>query len=327
LADRGLESIKLLSAYHIGYHIDINSGVLVLGYATKSEEHIFDQMSSYQTLISADELVTHLDDPDWVIIDARFALAQPDLTRQEYLQAHIPGAVFASLNEDLSGAVLPGVTGRHPLPAPEVAAGFFGRCGIGPGIQVVIYDDQGGALAAARAWWMLRWLGHEAAAVLDGGWQYWQQSRYPIRSGEERRPRREFILRLRPEMAVDADQVEALRLDPAYKLFDGRSAERYHGVNETIDPVAGHIPGAISAPYSENLGADGLFRSPEALRGRFLALLGETPAHKSVFYCGSGVTAAHDILAMEVAGLGESRLYAGSWSEWITNLKRPIARD
>ena len=282
---------------------------------------------TYQTLISADELVTHLDDIDWVIIDARFAIAQPDLKRQEYLQAHIPGAVYVRLNDDLSGPITPGVTSRHPLPSPEAAAEFFGRCGIGPGVQVVVYDDQGGALAAARAWWMLHWLGHEAAAVLDGGWQNWQQAGYPVRSGEEQRTRREFPVRLRPGMVVDADQVESFRLDPAYKLIDGRSAERYHGLNETIDPVAGHIPGAINAPYSENLSADGLFRSPEELHSRFKALLGNTPPYRAVFYCGSGVTAAHDILAMEVAGLGESRLYAGSWSEWITDPKRPLAKD
>jgi thiosulfate/3-mercaptopyruvate sulfurtransferase len=284
-------------------------------------------MTTYHTIVSANELVTHLDDPDWVIIDARFALAQPTLKHQEYLQAHIPEAVYAHLNNDLSGEVISGITGRHPLPLPEAAAGFFGRCGIGPGVQVVAYDDLGGALSAARVWWMLRWLGHEAVAVLDGGWQQWQQLGYPVKSGEEMKTRREFPIHLRPEMLVNVHQIEALRADPAYRVFDARSVERYHGLNEIIDPVAGHIPGAYSAPYFDNLRPDGLFRSPREMRDHYLALLGETQAQNAIFYCGSGVTAAHDILAMEIARLGEGRLYAGSWSEWITDPRRPIARD
>ncbi len=284
-------------------------------------------MMTFQTLISANELVTHLDDPDWVIIDARFSLAQPMLKYEEYLQAHIPGAVYAHLNADLSGAIIPEVTGRHPLPPPEMAAGFFARCGIAPEIQVVTYDDMGGALAAGRAWWMLRWLGHESAAVLDGGWQEWQRLGYPVRSGEERKMPREFPLHLRPEWVAEADEVDTIRLDPAYRVIDARTAERYHGINETIDPVAGHIPGAYSAPYTDNLTPDGLFRSPRELHDHYQALLGGTPAQNTIFYCGSGVTAVQDILAMKIAGLDEGRLYAGSWSEWITDPQRPITRD
>lgn len=282
---------------------------------------------TYKTLISAKDLVTHLDDPDWVVIDARFSLAQPMLRHAEYLQAHIPGAVYAHLNRDLSGAIIPGVTGRHPLPPPEVAAGFFAKCGLGPGVQVVTYDDMGGALAAGRAWWMLRWLGHESAAVLDGGWQEWQRQGYPVGSGEERKTPRQFPLHLHPEWVAEADEVDMIRLDPAYRLIDARSAERYHGVNETIDRVAGHIPGAYSAPYMDNLRPDGLFRSPQELHDHYLALLGETPVQNTIFYCGSGVTAVHNTLAMMIAGLGEGRLYAGSWSEWITDPRRTITQD
>jgi len=280
----------------------------------------------YKTLISTAELAAHLDDPEWAIFDCRFSLDNPERGGEDYRAAHIPGTIYAHLDEDLSGPVIPGRTGRHPLPAPEVAAERFASWGIGPGVQVVVYDDAGGALAAARLWWMLRWLGHEAAAVLDGGWSRWIAEGRPTRSGVETRPAREFIPAPRPELLVTVDEVDRLRQDPAYRLFDVRAAERYRGENETIDPVAGHIPGAISAPYTENLTRGGLFRSPAELRQHYRRLLGETPAGRSVFYCGSGVTSTHSLLALLHAGLGEARLYAGSWSEWIADPERPVAR-
>jgi thiosulfate/3-mercaptopyruvate sulfurtransferase len=191
-------------------------------------------------------------------------------------------------------------------------------------VQVVAYDDAGGALAAVRLWWMLRWLGYEAAAVLDGGWSKWLAEGRPVRGGEESRAPRQFQPHLRPELLVDTAAVEAARQNVTYRVLDARAAERYHGQNETIDPVAGHIPEALSAPYLENLAAEGVFRPRDELRQRYGELLGETPTDRVICYCGSGVTAIHDLLAMLHAGLGEGRLYAGSWSEWITDPDRPI---
>ena len=280
----------------------------------------------YDTLISTSDLQEKLSDPTWVVVDCRYTLAGPERGRNDYLLAHIPGAVYAHLDRDLSAPAVKGVTGRHPLPSIEQAAETFGRLGIGPGVQVVAYDDAGGALAAARLWWMLRWLGHPAAAVLDGGWQRWVGEGRPVRGGAESCPPRLFTPQPRPELLASAQEVEAIRQDPASRLIDARSPDRFGGRNETVDPVAGHIPGAINAPYAENLTSEGVFRSPEELRRRYESLLGETPVERSVLYCGSGVTAAHDLLAMQHAGLGEARLYAGSWSEWITDPGRAVEK-
>ncbi len=274
---------------------------------------------TFTTLISTDDLLPYLDDPDWLIVDCRAVLADPKFGRNAYLQGHIPGAVFVDLENELSGSIIRGTTGRHPLPEPEQAGRTFSRLGIGPGIQVVAYDDAGGALAAGRLWWMLRWLGFNSAAVLDGGWQAWMRVGLPVRPGSEISPPRPFRLHPRPELVVTADQVERLRLDPAYRLVDARASDRFRGQNEKIDPVAGHIPGAINAPYQENMTPEGTYRPKDELRQKYLSLLGDVPAENVIFYCGSGVSAVHGILAMLVAGLGEARLYAGSWSEWITN--------
>jgi thiosulfate/3-mercaptopyruvate sulfurtransferase len=281
----------------------------------------------HTTLLSPSELVPHLDDPTWLALDCRFTLADPQKSEGDYLQAHIPGAVYAHLERDLSGPIIPGKTGRHPLPTPEQAAKSFARLGVGDETQVVVYDDAGGALAAVRAWWMLRWLGHQAVAVLDGGWKTWLAEGRPPQAGRITRPPAAFTAQVRQGLFKTSAEVDALRLDPAYRLVDVRAAERYHGKNETIDPLAGHIPGAISAPYTENLAPDGRFLPPETLRQRYLNLLSGVPAEQTVFYCGSGVTSIHAILAMLHAGLGEARLYAGSWSEWITSPDHPIAKD
>lgn len=282
---------------------------------------------TYNVLISTTELASHLDDPEWAILDCRYSLADAEVGRRNYLQAHIPGAIYAHLSEDLSGTKIPGLTGRHPLPNPEEAASRFSAWGIDPGVQVVAYDDVGGVLAAGRAWWMLRWLGHPQAAVLDGGWQKWLAEGRPTGGGIEARLRRRFVPAPNPEMLVNLEEVEALRLDSSWRLFDARAAERYHGKNETIDPVAGHIPGALSAPYFDNLNPDLTFRSPEELHQHYQALLGDVEAERAVFYCGSGVTSTHNILALLYAGLGEARLYAGSWSEWICDPHMQVAID
>ncbi len=274
-------------------------------------------------LVSTSELAEHLDDPEWAIVDCRFSLN--DLTHgwNDYLLAHIPGAIYAHLDDDLSGPVIEGKTGRHPLPDPDTFCLTLGEWGIGPGVQVVAYDDSGGAFAA-RLWWMLRWLGYDSVAVLDGGWPHWVQGGYPTYGGMDSRAARQFHSLPRPELWVSTEAVDIMRQDPRYRVFDARTADRYRGENETIDPIAGHIPGAISAPYPENLEADGTFRSKEALRDRYETLLASVPPQQVVFYCGSGVSAAHNILAMIYAGFGEARLYVGSWSEWITDPMRPI---
>ncbi len=280
---------------------------------------------TYTTLISTDELALHLADPDWAIFDCRFALAEPERGRRDYVQEHIPGAIYAHLNEDLAGPIVPGVTGRHPLPAVDAAAQQFARWGIDDCVQVVAYDDSGGGIAA-RLWWMLRWLGHEAVAVLDGDWRKWRAEGRAVRNSVESRPARVFVPRPKPDRLVTTADVESRLRDAHCKLMDSRTGERYRGENETIDPIAGHIPGAISAPYPDNLNPAGTFRSGAELRARFTTLLGDTPAERAVFYCGSGVTAAQNILALQHAGLGEAKLYVGSWSEWITDPLRPIEK-
>lgn len=279
---------------------------------------------SYTTLISTADLAAHLDDPDWAVVDCRFNLADVIEGRRDYESGHIAGAVFADLDHDLSGTVQPGKTGRHPLPEVGDAAEVLSRLGIDRDVQVVAYDDRGG-MTAGRLWWVLRWLGHENVAVLDGSWTIWQQEGRPTRAGIEGRLPRAFVPRVRWELAVDAGEVDRLRTDPGYLVVDSRAADRYRGENETIDPVAGHIPGAVSAPYFDNLGPDGRFLPAEELRARFESLLGDVPDDNAVFYCGSGVTAAHNVLAMTHAGLPTPRLYPGSWSEWIADGTQPIA--
>jgi thiosulfate/3-mercaptopyruvate sulfurtransferase len=278
---------------------------------------------NYTTLISPQELNEHLHDAHWAIIDSRSQLKDRNYGRRSYEQAHISGAIFADLIDDLAGPIVLGKTSRHPLPSIEFAAQKFSAWGIDAQSQVVAYDDLGGALSAARVWWMLRWLGHDRVAVLDGGWQAWQAAGYETRGGIETRSARMFTPQVRPEMLVNAQDVIDSLHDQSLQLFDARTVDRYRGENEIIDPVAGHIPGAKSAPYPEHL-ENGVFKSSEELRAKYEALLGDKHAEQTAFYCGSGVTAAHNVLAIKYAGLGNAKLYAGSWSEWITDPNRPI---
>jgi thiosulfate/3-mercaptopyruvate sulfurtransferase len=279
----------------------------------------------FKTLITPEELAPHLDDPEWAVVDARFSLADHDSGERSYLAAHIPGAVYAHLDRDLASPQLPRKTGRHPLPPVDSFALTLSLWGIDNSTQVVVYDDNSGVFAG-RLWWMLRWLGHDAAAVLDGDWRRWQRENRPVRSGVEMRPPRTFVSHVHPELVVTAEEIEARLGDPTLRLFDARAADRFRGENETLDPVGGHIPGAQSAPYAENLAVDGSMLPPEALQARFGQLLGETPAAEAIFYCGSGVSVAHDVLAMEHAGLGLPRVYVGSWSDWISTGQRPVER-
>lgn len=278
-----------------------------------------------RTLISASDLAARLRDPLWRVVDCRFSLGAPDRGRADYVRGHIPGAVYAHLDADLAAPVQAGRTGRHPLPDPEILARTLGAWGIDAGTQVVAYDDGSGAIAA-RLWWLLRWLGHEAAAVLDGGWAAWVAARLPVDDAEARPPRRHFQAAPRPELLLSADEAARWATDGRHCLLDAREAVRYRGEAEPIDAVAGHIPGALSAPYADNLGPDGHWLPAEALARRYASLLDDRGAADSAVYCGSGVTAAHDVLAMVHAGLGMPRLYAGSWSEWITDPSRPVAR-
>jgi thiosulfate/3-mercaptopyruvate sulfurtransferase len=278
----------------------------------------------FDTLISTDALAARLAAPELVIVDVRHDLAHPETFGiGQYRQGHLPGAVFAHLDRDLS-APTTGRNGRHPLPSPDATAVVFDRLGIDASKQVVVYD-QGNGMYASRMWWMLHWLGHDAAAVLDGGYDKWVREGRPVTTDVPiPRPATFAIRQVAP--TLDAATVEANLASPSQLLVDARGAERYRGDVEPMDPVAGHIPGAVNRPYAQNLNADATFKSANALRAEFDALLGRRATSEVVHQCGSGVSACHNLLAMEVAGLHGSRLYPGSWSEWCADPARPVAR-
>jgi thiosulfate/3-mercaptopyruvate sulfurtransferase len=271
---------------------------------------------AFTTLISTAEFAELQVDPAFgiAIVDCRFALDDVEWGRREYLKSHIPGAVYADLDHDLSSAKT-GTNGRHPLPSPEALRSTFSKLGIGDGVQVIAYDQDNG-MYASRLWWLLRWMGHDAVAVLDGGFGAWKGETV---SGEEHRAPREFVGAPRDEFLVHADAV----LNDDWRLIDARAPERYRGDVEPLDRVAGHIPGAVNHFYKHNLDEAGLFLPPGELRARLEPVV----AGKSVVaYCGSGVTACHNLLALEHAGLHGARLYAGSWSEWSSDPTRPVAK-
>ena len=273
-------------------------------------------------LVGAEVLSQHLADADWVILDCRHDLTAPGLGRSEYAKSHIPGARFLHLDEDLSAAKT-GRNGRHPLPDPDTLIDKLGRAGVDSRKQVVAYDAQGGMMAA-RLWWLLRWLGHLPVAVLDGGWGQWVAEGRPQTADVPRARPAQFTGRAR-ENWVGAEFVRVHLGDKSTLLIDGRAPDRFRGMNETIDPVGGRIPGASNRFYKDNLDASGSFKAPETLRKEFLAVLGPTQPGEVVNYCGSGVSACHNLLAMEVAGLRGARLYPGSWSEWSSDPSRPVA--
>jgi thiosulfate/3-mercaptopyruvate sulfurtransferase len=278
---------------------------------------------TYSTLISTEELAAHLDD-HWAIVDCRYDLKDEAWGPTEYEAAHVPGAVYASLAHDMA-SVPDGSNGRHPLPSPAAMADTFGRLGIGSGTQVVMYDQENG-MYASRLWWMLRYMGHDAAAVLDGGWAKWSRERRPTRSGSERRASATFEGRPRDAARLRVAEVEQRLGDPATLLVDARAPERFQGENETLDRVAGHIPGAVNHFFKSNVAADGTMLPPPQLRAQFERLLGGRSPEQVVMYCGSGVTACQNLLAMEHAGLPGARLYPGSWSEWSSDPARPVAK-
>ena len=273
-------------------------------------------------LVSPEELAGHLGDPGWVVFDTRHDLMNPAKGPSLYAQGHIPGAYFLHLDEDLSGAKT-GKNGRHPLPDIEDFARRINERGVTPETQVVVYDDVGGNFAV-RLWWMLRWLGHDKVALLDGGFPLWQKEGRPL-SKDMPAPRKgSFVARPHLGWTVDLPFVERFREDASIRLLDARAAERFKGMLEPIDPVAGHIPGAINRFWQLNLNPDGRFKQPRQLRAEFEELLG-ADAGRTVHMCGSGVTACHNAFAMELAGLAPGRLYPGSWSEWCSDRTRPVA--
>ena len=277
----------------------------------------------FTTLISVADLAARRDDAGWIVCDCRHDLADVEAGRRAYGVSHLPGARFVHLDHDLS-APMTGRNGRHPLPDPERLAKRAGELGIGNGTQVVAYDASGGYYAA-RLWWTLRWLGHGAVAVLDGGWDAWVRAGQPVTNQAPVISPAHFLPRVRSDASIAAGQIAARIGQRPPLLVDARSPDRYRGENETLDPVAGHIPGAINRFFKLNLEADGRFKPPAALRREFSSALGNIPSSQVVHYCGSGVTACHNLLAMEVAGLGGSRLYPGSWSEWCSDPSRPRA--
>jgi thiosulfate/3-mercaptopyruvate sulfurtransferase len=289
-----------------------------------------------KTLIDVDSLQELLGNPRLAIVDCRFDLLNPDAGRKAYLEAHIPGARYVDLNRDLSAPV-GAQTGRHPLPAPHTFAARMGQLGIGKHTQVVVYDDANGSFAA-RLWWMLRWLGHDAVAVLDGGFKAWIAADGELQSGEGAGQApldghahghvEPLPLHPNPNAVITtADLEQALRNPKTGALLvDARGKERYAGEAEPIDAVAGHIPGAVNHPFTANLGADSRFLPAAELRRRWQELLAGRQPAQVIAMCGSGVTACHNLLSLEIAGLTGAKLYAGSWSEWIRDPQRPIVQ-
>jgi thiosulfate/3-mercaptopyruvate sulfurtransferase len=303
-----------------------------------------EKTSMYTTLIEPAELAAPLArnaaaDSDWAVLDCRFDLPRPDWGAAAYAAGHIPNALYAHLDRDLSGRITP-ASGRHPLPSLERLAETFGRWGIDDEVQVVAYDQGNGAFAA-RLWWLLRWVGHRKVAVLNGGFAAWQQAGLPTDTAPGVRQPRTFTPRPGDEPVVSTAELERVLsagelASGASVLVDARGADRFAGENETIDPVAGHIPGARNHPFVRNVDPRGRFLPADELRERWVAMLGEetlgagaqaqAQAARVIAMCGSGVTACHNLLALEIAGLSGARLYAGSWSEWIRDAARPVAR-
>lgn len=268
-------------------------------------------------------LASRLEEPDVRVIDVRFSLEQPGFGRSVFNAAHIPGARYLHLDDDLSSPVVAGRTGRHPLPDPAEFAALLRRAGVSQDTLVVAYDD-GPGLFAARLWWLLRWLGHNRVKVLDGGFRAWQEAGQPVTQETPRPlPAGDFVARPDNSKLIDAQEIQRRLDDSTLQLLDARGPARFTGETEPMDPVAGHIPGAANLPCAANTTADGLWLSPEQLGERFKPWLKSGTELAS--YCGSGVTACHNILAAVEAGLAEPRLYAGSWSEWITDSQRPVA--
>jgi len=275
-------------------------------------------------LVTVEWLARHLADPDVVVVDCRFDLARPEAGRTAYRRAHIPGAGYLDLEEDLSGPRQPH-GGRHPLPDIAAFSRTLGGLGVDHDVTVVAYDDQQGGMAAARCWWMLRYLGHPRPRVLDGGWSAWCRAGCPTTADVRPRPARTFAPRVRAGLAVGMEEIRRRLGRPDVRLVDSRAPERYRGEVEPLDPVAGHIPGAMNLPWTDTHDERGLMRPADELRARFAALRGG--GGEVIVYCGSGVTACASLLAMDEAGLPGAVLYPGGWSDWCSYPENPVARE
>ena len=275
------------------------------------------------TIVCCSELAAHLNDADWRVFDCRHQLSDAGYGEKAYAAGHLPGAFFMHLDRDLSG-LKTGKNGRHPLPDPQQLAAKLGAAGVSRQTQVVVCDDAGGMMAG-RLWWLLRWLGHDRVAVLDGGIGQWIKEGRPLSSEVPASEPADFAVAQR-DWVVSADGVLAKIERGEFCVIDARAPDRFRGENETMDPVGGHIPGARNRFFRDNLDADGCFRSAAELRNDYLGLLAGVEPAQVVMQCGSGVTACHNLLAMEIAGLHGAKLYAGSWSEWCSDSARPVAR-
>lgn len=283
----------------------------------------YSQLDTARAIVSADMLADWLDDADLRVVDTRFSLADPGAGRHAYASCHVPGAVYADLDRNLSGPVSP-ATGRHPLPEAAAFAEWLARAGIGNSHRIVAYDNAGGAIAA-RLWWLLRWLGHRQVAILDGGYTAWTGAGYPVSVDPPGRDPAHFVPNPDPRMVVTTDQVQTQVLAGDMLLVDAREPERFRGEAEPIDRVAGRVPGAVNFPFRDNLTTAGRLLGPGELRSRWASILQATSPADVACMCGSGVTACLDLLALEIAGFEGARLYAGSWSEWIIDPARPVA--
>ena len=281
--------------------------------------------SHFTTLISASNLAERVESaPHSVYVaDCRFDLADPAAGERAYASGHLPGAHYFHLDRELSGEKT-GRNGRHPLPDRNALADQFARRGLKKGLQVVAYDAQGG-MYAARLWWLLRWLGYDSAAVLDGGLEAWTAAGRPLTTDVPQEATGDFTHSAPLAVTIDVTGIERNLTSHERIVVDARAADRYRGENETIDPIGGHIPGARNRPFKDNLGADGRFKNAHSLRDEFHAVLGSASPERAIMQCGSGVTACHNLLAMEVAGLHGAALYGGSWSEWSADPARPVA--
>ena len=298
---------------------------VALGYLLNNEQDTLncESFNMYNKLIQSSELRAIINEPTTVIFDCRHELGNAEYGITSYRKGHIPNAIFACMDNDLSKEPN-GTNGRHPLPDPRLLADWLNKCGVTNSTQVVAYDDAGGVYAS-RLWWLLKWLDHDAVAVLDGGLQNWMafggaldsKTTHGLLKGR-------FEVKLR-DICVDAKFILKELNRREMVIIDARANDRFQGRNETIDPVAGHIPGAKNRFFKNNLDQEGKFRDAKELKASFKKIMGATPSHEVIHQCGSGVTACHNLLAMELAGLKNSKLYPGSWSEWISDPLRPIS--
>jgi thiosulfate/3-mercaptopyruvate sulfurtransferase len=278
---------------------------------------------TYQTIISVEDLNKNLSNDDWFIFDCRFLLKDPEGGLKKFEQGHIPGAQFADMDKDLASAMTPS-SGRHPLPDPIELADKLQRWGVNNSSQIICYDDMSGAFAA-RMWWLLKWLGHNDVAVLDGGVDKWTASSLALETDVRKRSQGTFSGQANNNMWVNVSFVKRQLAENKINLLDARSGERFTAKDSKTDPVAGHIPGAMSFPFAENLSKQGVFLPAQELRKRFAETLSDSQNKEVINMCGSGVTACHNLLAMSIAGLPMTRLFVGSWSEWIKDKSRPVA--